>query len=87
MLRRACFSCCADYVPARIMIIPDKTIVNESKFYSFVTITSAFSRAVARHSAPRARPGDAESTKLSAYRIIRPFTFEFCAWVLAEHYR
>jgi len=47
-------------------------------------ITSSFCRAVARHSAPRARPGDAESTDLSAYRAFRPFKFEFHAWVLAE---
>ena len=31
-------------------------------------ITSSFCRAVARHSAPRARLGDAESTKLSTRR-------------------
>ena len=47
-------------------------------------ITSSFCRAVARHSAPRARPGDAESTDLSTYRGFRPFKFEFHAWVLAE---
>ena len=47
-------------------------------------ITSSFCRAVARHSAPRVRPGDAEATDLSAYRGFRPFTFEFYAWVLAE---
>ncbi|ABP00623.1 predicted protein [Ostreococcus lucimarinus CCE9901] len=44
-------------------------------------------RAVARHFAPRARPGGAESTDVSAYRDIRPFKFEFCAWVLTEHDR
>ena len=38
----------------------------------------------ARHFAPRARPGGAESTDVSVYRDIRPFKFEFCAWVLAE---
>jgi hypothetical protein len=47
-------------------------------------ITSAFCRAVARHSAPRARPDDAESTDLSAYRAFRPFMCEFWAWALAE---
>jgi hypothetical protein len=47
-------------------------------------ITSSFCRAVARHSAPRARPGDAESTDLSAYRVIRPFEFEFYSWLLTE---
>ena len=47
-------------------------------------ITSSFCRAVARHSAPRARPGDAESTDLSAHRAFRTFKFEFHAWVLAE---
>ena len=47
-------------------------------------VTSSFCRAVARHSAPRARPSGAESTDLSAYRVIRPFKFEFYAWVLAE---
>ena len=41
----------------------------------------------ARHFAPRARPGGAESTDISAYRDIRPFKFEFCAWVLTEHDR
>ena len=50
-------------------------------------ITSSFCRAVARHSAPRARPGDAESTDLSTYRGFRPFKFEFHAWVLTEHDR
>ena len=37
-----------------------------------------------RHSAPRARPGDMESMDLSAYRVFRPLTFEFYAWVLTE---
>ena len=50
-------------------------------------VTSSFCRAVARHSAPRARPGDAESTDLSTYRGFRPFKFEFHAWVLTEHDR
>ena len=44
-------------------------------------------RAGARHCAPRARPGGAESTDVSVYRDIRPFKFEFCAWVLTEHDR
>ena len=47
-------------------------------------ITSAFCRAVVRHSAPRARPDDAESTDFFAYRAFRPFKFEFHAWVLTE---
>ena len=47
-------------------------------------ITSAFCRAVARHSAPRARPGGAESVYLSAYRAFRPFMCEFWAWALTE---
>ncbi|OUS41646.1 hypothetical protein BE221DRAFT_64620, partial [Ostreococcus tauri] len=41
-------------------------------------------RAVARHSASRARPGGAEGHHLSASREIRPFKFEFSAWVLTE---
>ena len=47
-------------------------------------VTSSFCHAVARHSALRARPGDAESTDLSVCCIIRPYQFEFYAWVLVE---
>jgi len=47
-------------------------------------VTSSFCRAVARHTAPRARPGGAESTDLPVYRVFRRFMFEFYAWVLAE---
>ena len=47
-------------------------------------VTSSFCRAVARHSAPCARPGGAESTDLPVYRVFRRCMFEFYAWVLAE---
>ena len=60
-------------------------IMYEGKIVNLINLDAC--RAVARHFAPRARPGGAESTDVSAYRDIRPFKFEFCAWVLTEHDR
>ena len=68
-----------------IALLGISKIMYEGKIMNLINLDVC--RAVARHFAPRARPGGAESTDVSAYRDIRPFKFEFCAWVLTEHDR
>ena len=69
-----------------IALLGISKIMYEGKIVNLINLETSC-RAGARHFAPRARPGGAESTDVSVYRDIRPFKFEFCAWVLTEHDR